>query len=59
VAQAAESEDDFEVTFDAVPVAEVEPDEPLSEGDGEDAPAPLSLLPADTEAEEPLRESVR
>jgi hypothetical protein len=69
--QAAEPEDELEelddeleelvpvdeVDFDAVPVLDSEEPDPLS--DDEDEPEPESLLPAVTEAEEPLRESVR
>ena len=52
-----ELEPDDEVDFDAVAVLGSEEPDPPSED--EDEPEPESLLPAVTEAEEPLRESVR
>jgi hypothetical protein len=66
--QAAEPDDELEelddepepageVDFDAVAVLGSEEPDPPSED--EDEPEPESLLPAVTEAEEPLRESVR
>jgi hypothetical protein len=42
-----------------VPLAEAEPDELEEPPSEDDEDEPLSLLVAETEAEEPLRESVR